>query len=355
MATQLLTDISNALSQLFAGTMQRQFNRHAVLFSLLRKTPGRGKNVAWDVKFTGTGVRAEAYAEGADVLPAAFTTDTPVPAILPWGQYRSSFEVSGLALSAAAGSTGTPSDLVNLIEGDTRDAASALASLMNADLYSGTGAGNTFVGLQSALAVGNTYATIDKLAQAEWDGNVDANGGVARPLTKALLDDMEQAIYQRSGMAPDVIVCTPAVAKKYESLFDTMTRVINESGEISPLRRNIGAPLIRDRSGYYGLSYKGIPVYRDRNAPSGANGDDLYMLNTEQIEIEFLAQPGVNTSVSASAAALEDDMGDSVGGLARLEYLAKTGDADKFTMKLYPQLKVRRVNCHGLVTDIDPT
>lgn len=342
------TNLSAALSQLYAPSLIRQFNRMSVLATLLPKKMGRGKNAGWDVMFTGNS--AQTFADGADV--ATYDVDTPVPATLPWGLYRSSFSISGLAQAVAATSAGSADELMDLVNTSAENAAMKLVSLVNADLFAGTGAGTQMTGLATAVSASGTYATIAKGSFAEFQGTVLANGGTVRTLTKDLIDQLEAAVFIACGFRPTVIVCSAGVARKYEGLFDSLSRVILAGpGEISA-QSNTGrssSSILQDADGFTGLHYKGIPVYRDRNCQANT----LYMLNTNFIELQYMPQPGVNTAVIAADKDLHGLPNTNMAGLAaRIESMAKTGDADKFTMKLYLQLAVKRPNTCAILQDI---
>lgn len=346
MAAQNLADLSDALSQIFAPMLWRQMNRQSVLAGLLMKVDGRSKNLAWDVTFDGqTG--ASTFTEGADVTSGDLQNDDEEDAILSWGLYRRNFGISGLALAAASSSPNNAVEYLDMVVKKGLDSSSRLLSDMNGDLYDGTGSGS-IIGLQSALATSGSYATIDKAVDTEWQGNVNTNSSTPRALTKSLLDSLERQIYIASGMTPSVIVTTPAIANKYEALLDAITRQILEQGELSPVIRGMGATVIND-NGFTGLHYKGIPIYRDKDCPA----EHLFMLNLETIELVSLVQAQQNTSVSFVQRMLEDEKMRPSGINARLEALAKTGDADKYTVKLYPQQCVKRPNASGFIDDID--
>jgi hypothetical protein len=343
MADQTLSTVSSALSQLYAPKLVSQFNRLSVLTAALPKKVGKGKNVAWDVHFSaGT---AASYSDGADV--STYDVDTPVAATLSWGLYRTSFSVSGLAQAAAASSVGSAAELMALIETNAATKGMKLASTLNADFFTGTSA---IVGLESAVAGSGTYAGVVPGTYSEWVSSELANGGVSRALTKSLLDNLEEDIYEACGMAPDLIVTTPAIARKYESLLDANSRWVVPTGDISAVQSGNGArSVLNDHSGFTGLAYKGIPIFRDRNCPAGK----LFMLNRSFIDIEVLPQPGTNTATVEKAKELAGEWGaNALGMLARIEAMAKTGDSDKFTMKVYCQMAVRRRNAHGILKDI---
>lgn len=341
----LSTNLSSALSQVYAPKLVRAFNRLSVLATVIPKEQGRGKNVAWDVMFSGN--TAATYTDGADV--STYDVDTPVAATLSWGLYRSSFSVSGLAQAAAATSLGSADELMELIDTSATNAAMKLISTINSDLFTGS---TGIVGLNTALASSGSYANIAKSSYSEWAGNVFSNGSVARNLTKDLIDQCEAQIYSNSSLVPNVIIASPGVCRKFESLFDQVSRtMLVGPGEISAVNRSFasGAAVVADSVGWTGLHYKGIPVYRDRNCPTGT----MYLLNTDQMRLQFLPQPGVNTAAIAQDRALAGLPDTNMAGLsARLEAMAKTGDADKFSMKIYLQLKVLRTNAHGFISDI---
>lgn len=347
MAVQALADFSDALSQLFAPILVRQMNRKVVLTNLLRKVNGSGKNCAWDVTFSGI-TDASTYTEGADV--SSYDNDTEEDAILSWGQYRQNFGISGLALSVAMSSQGNAREYLDMIMKKAVDSGSKMLSDMNGDLYAGTGGSVDIVGLDAALATTGTYAGIAKATYSEWQGNVDENSGTPRALTKSLMDSMERTIFTACGMSPSMIVTTPAIVSKYEQLLDAITRQILEKGELATPIRGLGTPVINE-NGFSGLHYKGIPIYRDKDATSGT----MYWLNEDHIEIEVLSQARTSTATSFVERMLTDEKQTSSGLNARLEALAKTGDADKFTVKIYPQLKIDRVNAHGMIQDIAET
>jgi len=343
---EVLSDVTSALSTEFDERVFKQMNRKSVLLSLLTKKPGKGNACAWDVVFSDAS--ADTYTEGADVTTATDTDqDLKIPASISWGWYRSNFGVSGLAKAVAANSPLSPDYVTDLIAGDLLGSASKLASVINGKLYDGTGAGH-IIGLDSALAATGTYANIAKGSYAEWAGNVLANGGISRNLTKDLMDQMESTIYTDAGESPSVIVTTPAICRKYEQLFDSVTRMALPSGDMSPARANLG--MVPDNmTGFSGYTYKGIPVFRDKDATSG----HMYMLNLEYLELCSLPPPMADdTGVASRREELSDEQGRRVGLEVHYQTLAKTGDSDRFSLVVYPQLKNMKVCAHGLIDDI---
>jgi hypothetical protein len=351
--TQVLSDISTALSQLFAPELARQFNRHSVIAELIPKKTGTGKNVAWDTRFSRT-THAAAFTEGSDIAAGEFNTDPTQPASLSWGMYRVAFSLSGLSVAAAATSPGSALELLDQFQTNLEDAAMDLVSQINAAVYAGTGASGQIAGFigGGALAATGTYAGVNRTTYPEWAGNVLGNSGTPRPLTKPLLDQLEGNIYTACGMPPDVIVCSPSIAQEYEQLFDTVKRVMIERGELSAMANGntvSGEPMIARNSGYTGLTYKGIPIYRDRNCP----GAQLFMLNSQYTEIKVLPQVELGAVSLAENKAMSGAPGNPTGISAKVESLAKTGDADKFQLKVYLQLVCRRPNASGYLDDLE--
>lgn len=360
MAIDNLAAISNALSTTFAPNIVRAFNREAVLAKLLpvRDDGGQGdaKQVAWDVSFSGAS--AAAFAEGADVQVSDFAQDVDVPATLPWGLYRSSFALTNLEITAAARSLKNAEVLGNMVLHRLMGSITKLASVINADLWSGTGTsggGNPnivgFVGssYNGALITSGSYATLSVGTYPEWASNLLTNGGTARPLTFALLSQLERNIYVNSGRRPNCIVTSPGVLSKYESLFETQKRYnSNEGGAVD---RYVGSI----QSGMGGmetnLSWRDIPIFRDRNAPTGT----LLMLNLDDLAMKFLPFPASSDGVTQTAVNLPSSNGASPTPtplLAHIYPLARTGDAQKFSVVIYMQLAVQRTNSQGILGDI---
>jgi|JI10StandDraft_1071094.scaffolds.fasta_scaffold237170_2 hypothetical protein len=353
MPTQTLQDILNSLAQTFGPELDRQFNRQSVLAEALPKRNGSGKNVAWDVRFSRT-VHAAPFAEGAPVGANEFQNDVTVPATLGWGMYRVAFSLSGLAVAASTGSVGSALEMMDLFGTNLADAATDLVSQINTALYTGTGSGTTIAGLFGAGAIGATgsYANINRATYDAWCSNVLGNGGTARPLTKTLLDQMEESIYVACGSMPDIIICSPGVARSYEGLFDSIGRVFVERGDISALRQNpanVGAPVIPPNTGYTGLSYKGVPIYRDRDCPAGK----LAMLNRQYVQIRTLPQVSLGTATTTREQELSGAPGNNTRITARIDSLAKEGDSDRFQLVTYLQLQVRKPNACGVIEDLN--
>lgn len=344
MALETLSGIASALTQVFAPELDRQFNQEAVTAKALTFEDGRGKNVAWDVEFSGAS--AAAYAEGSDVTDGEMLTNPAVPAVLDWGRYRSAFKISGDAIDAAMSTVDGATALVDLVRERVLNCGTALSSVINTDLITGTGtdgAGNpTIIGfLGGALATTGSYAGIYRTGggtnYTEWKGNALANGAVARPLTLDLMAQGEQLIFTASNMKPTIILTSPGVVRKYKGLFEPIHRVSGIEPRVDSL---YGAE----------FTFMGIPVVRDRNFTAGT----LVMANQNLCKVRQLPQ-GLYPDTNATDGQLPDTNGAQTGITPirfRIYPLAKTGDSVKFVLQAKLQLQVRRPNAFCVISDI---
>lgn len=329
-----LTAISAVLNQIYAPTIADQLNQRSILLARMPKTIGSGKNIAFDVKVA-RGTSAGSYASGADIT--GDDADTEKAAVLNWKRNKAEFKVAGDALAAAA--SGGPQAYANLFGKVINDAARNLAVDVSEQMY-GDGTGNSSLdidGLQAALAATGTYAGLSRVTYSIWRGNVLANGGVARALTETLMRTMERTIFTVSGIAPDLIVTTPAILDKYEALFASIKR------QDTNTRYDIGA---------MELTYKGIPIVRDPMCPAGF----MFFLTLDSFAFEQL--PPVTSGdgvelVQGSTPLMTAD--GNVGLQVAIEMLGKSGDNYKGFVKLYGNVKCERPNVSGYISDIDET
>lgn len=326
------TALNLVLNQIFAGAIANQLNNRSVLLKLLRKTVGSGKNIAFDVKVA-RGTTAGSYAEAAAIT--GDDNDTEVPAVLAWKRYKSEFRVTGLAEAIAASSG--PEAYTKLLGKAIEDATSNLANRIANHVY-GDGTGNSGLdldGLDAIIANSGTYAGISRGTYATWRGNVQANSGTPRALTKELIQTAHRQVLVASGAPADVMVCNPAVYDKYEALFESITRV--NGGDTY----DIGAG---------NLAFRGVPLLRDPFAPAGK----LYVLNMASFEFEQLphvSEEGGIQLTQAERTMVTDD--GEVGLQVGVEVLGKTGDFYPGFVKLYGNLKNEHPNRNAVIADIN--
>lgn len=347
MAAETLSSISGALAQTFAPQITRLWNRQAILARSLRAVPGAGQgggqNIAWDVEYSGAS--ADAFAEGSDVSSGEFATDPVTKAQLPWGQYRSAFQLSNLEILAAANNISNATALEDIVGERFLGSITKLISKINLDLFSGTGTSNgapSIIGLDAALASTGSYAGINKASVTEWAGNVSSNAGTGRALSLSLLAGGEQLAFVNSGMEPSVLFTTAAIHSKYEGLFSDALRVVSDGR----------GPVPSYQGSTNNLYWRGKPVVRDRNATAGS----LYMINPDEVELVYMPWPGsMPDGVASMARNLESSNGlegESTPLMARCIPLGRTGSGVKFVCEIYIQLKVKRPGAHVLIKDL---
>lgn len=356
MAGDNLPNLSAALATTIAPRLVRAYNREAIFGRLINVTSdggqGDAKNVQWDVQFSGA--TAASFAEGSDVAASEFNQDPVVPAVLNWGQYRAPFKLSNLEINAASQSIAGATALGNIVANRVEGSLTKMMQVMNQDFLTGTGtdgAGNpTIVGVIPAIGATGSYATIPKATYPEWAGVVLANGGNVRPLTFDLLANLEQLVFVASGREPDVILASAGVTRKYEGLFESTRRGMNDGSAPFPGYQGSTAGGVTGPK--TNLFWRGKPVIRDRNMPAGT----LIMLSWSDIEGKFLPfNPMTPDGVPVQQQQLQSSNG-TVSTPTMMKCvvypLARTGSAVAFVAETYVQLKVARTNAHGLLQDI---
>lgn len=339
--------IAAALGTTYASRLTRVWNRTSVLLQNMTVVPGGGqgggKQVGWDVQFSGA--TAASFAEGADVT--VFDNDVEVPATLPWGQYQSKFKLTNKEMNAAYANIGNAVELEKILEERMFDAITAITSKINADIIVGTGldgsSNPTIIGLQAALLDSGSYASVNPgtSGQEAWVGNVQANGGVARPLTLDLLAAAEQQQYVASGQSCDVLVGTTGIKKKYEGLFNSVQRM------------NAGAsgPIARMDASAEDLYWRGRQLLREKDMTAGY----LMGLNSQEIELRVLPWAPVPDAAPTTLKQLISSNGDQsnlLGAMVNVYPLGRAGSAVRFVAEIYCQIKVRRRNQHFMIKDI---
>lgn len=339
MAGSSLSAISSALSLIFDAKLARQWNRMARTISILDAKPGNGKSVNWDVSTSGQ--TATAYTEGADITTGELLIDAKVPMVLAWGLYRNAFGLTDHQLEAALQSKGSAEELMQLLEESVYESVAALASKLNADLFTGVGTSSALCGLDTSLITTGNYAG-QSVTGTVLASNIDANSNTGRALTLETMDKMESAIFTASGMRPDVIVTTPKVFVKYKSLFEPIRRLVGDA----PNRYDTS---VTDDQVYF----QGIPVIRDKDCPAGK----MYFLNKSAVHMAYMPPANFGDAVSF---VVKMGMGSNADGDEqtfgipfRVTSLAKTGDSTKFFIRTAAQLVVRRPNACGLISYIN--
>lgn len=348
MAAEVLSNIASALATTFQPEITRVWNRTAVAAQNIPLKSGGGagggKQVAWDVELDGAG--AAAFGEGTDVQAGELDFDPVQPATLPWGQYRAAFQISNLELNAAAENISNATALEDIFGERVVGKAAKLLSVINKDIYSGTGTSSVgsfpnIIGLDTALiAAGSSYAGISSGTYAAWASTVQANGGVPRSMSLALLASLETSLYTASGFSPSFLLGDPAIHAKYEGLFETLRRTVDDGNNVPSYNGSTKS-----------LFWRGLPVIRDKDSTATR----LYMLNAGEIELRVLPFRAAPDGVPVQQKDLESSNGktaEATGIPVHIYPLGRTGSGIKFVVEIYCQLKVTRPNAHAVLADI---
>lgn len=343
------------LAQQYAQDLVRQANRRAVTLSVLRKTFGAGKNVPIPVEFDGQ--VAAAYGDGEDVPAGTFAQDAQAAAVLQWGLYESGASITNLAVDAAASTSAGPAGNEDAWGRQLFNAATKLCSVVNIDLYQGTGtsAGGkpNIVGFGEMLgSVSNTYATLDRSneANALWRPNV-FDPGSATELTIQMIRQDLAAQLVAGGVEPDVAFCTPAVFNTAAALTD-------------PLRR-FETDTINTVAGEVKLAYKvsafmvdNTTFIKDKDAKystDSATVGSITYVNSDLVDLQLL-MPALNRQVYQQLVAkglIQANDGMQALQMALFyELLAKTGSANKGRVALTAQLRCLKPNAMGIRSNI---
>lgn len=319
-----------ALGQELRGDIVSQINRRSAFLRLIPVTEGHGQNAAWAVE--GDGHLAASFADGA-TFSADFGSDSQTQALLSWGRVGGAFHVTGSAQRAAASAAAGPGGTRDLIGRNMRNAIAKVASTVNAQCFSGTGA-NQIQGLDDAIAqTANTYATIDRSSVAFWRPTVADPGALTAPSFAQIRAD-RSAIFTACGENPDLGVCSPPVFDALAGLYDNNRRFVQD---VTTAR---GAVKLDD--GFEALAVEGMVIVKDINATANR----LYYLNTNYIELQCQMLNPPQLMSMAMVGQANDGYGQVPLGI-RVDKLAKLGDADRYFAFTEAQLVVRRPNAMG--------
>lgn len=323
--TQLIT-----LAQEFRGDIVAQINRRVTALKMLPIVRGAGKNVAFVAQ--GSGHVAENYSEGADA--ANYGSDVQVPATLNWGLYRAPIHVTQLAMDTAATSS-SPQGNIELWVKNIKDSASALADLIEDELFDGLGTGSLIAGLDVAIgSTSNTYAAINRATSGnEFFHPMVVDPGVATAPTLALIRRDLGVIFDASGETPDLAFCSTAVFNRVAGLFDANRRWTNV---------NTARGSIKLDAGYEGIEVDGCMFVK----ASKATANQIYYVNSRHVEIQVLPSSTVPQELRRDINP-DDGYGDIPLDMT-FEMLAKTGPASKGETLATCQLVVNRPNACGI-------
>jgi hypothetical protein len=129
---------------------------------------------------------------------------------------------------------------------------------------------------QGLLASVESSGTLHAIpGTGRWVSHVEANGGVSRAMTDALLLKVLGVTRAKSRRVPNLAVCQPGVVLKYSEQFLPLRRIMGQDMELKGGYKPIS-----------GLQHAGgvIPVLEDLDCPDGR----IFLLNTEAFRMADL-------------------------------------------------------------------
>lgn len=252
----------------------------------------RKTNLDWDVEVGG----AAAAWEAVTVNGSATATDDVVPANLRVGTHRvkHQFNISKIAMQEAASLA--PEELANLLGAHTDRAVNAIMRKINIAIYQGDGTatfGNV-IGLDKVADNTASYAGISPITYPSWQALRNTNA-TPRAFTRDIMLDVDQMVAENEAMY-DFVVTTPATAKSYVKVFDTL------AGNLAVMQpSDDGRTLPSVDLGHSGRYYNGYAMVEDYQASASS----IYLLNLMDITLhcfelgvnpEGLGQHSINSS-----------------------------------------------------------
>lgn len=259
-----LTPLS-ALRLLIEENMVKFRYEDYVLLDKIAKRPSSQSAIKWNVNvsnnMTPTGRLVNADARNAD-------SDTTKPALLAIGDYAFTETVNILRTDIEQARSAGVGALRNLADEHFKNKIVKIMRKLNSSLYLGNGtvADAGIVGLQTVSDAQVAYAGLDPAVDTAWTpGLEDENGGVARALTVAMLNDVDVASYRTGTGRYDLIVTTPEIVQAYGQLFN------NERALITAQVNGVADV------GFSQYQYKGAMIHQDRDCPAGT----MYFIDTD--------------------------------------------------------------------------
>lgn len=366
MAGENLASIFNALSQLFAPDIERQWNRTTYMLALIAAqagvAAGDGRNVAFGVEFSGAS--AGTVAEGADIASNEFNSDINEPAFFPWCTYRSSFQATEQEVDIARRSAGSPTALMDLFGERIFGCQAQIARSIENDVLAGTGVdanGNpAIIGIfGGALSATGAYGGLNPATYSEWASNVVSNGGTLRALTPDLMAQVDQQIFTAASIPWDLIVTDAAITRKYVGIFTqgapvtgATQQALVRNMDASPAPQYAIGPGLTSMSQLDNLYFMGRLVQRNPVSPA----NKIAFLNSSKMRMKYLPHVQSRNEIELfQMLGLQGSSGNIIqatGIPARVSEIAKTGDSHKVTMRATVAMAITRRNSCGLLTDV---
>jgi hypothetical protein len=344
--TQILTE----LGQNIAPKVVSQINRTNVLAALLKEEPAYDAVCTWDVRMGTETPTTAVIADGADV--SVFNDDTIKKAFLEYGTYHDGFQITDKQMSAA-GVMSNPNGLFDYFEAKLMESAERLARATAKDAITGAGGADRIHGLLAAgaPAIGATgvYAGIDRAVggNAQFRGNALAVAATPA-LSASHLRSADMLVYAAAGTRCDVWLMNPVNFNQYGDALGANRRYIQD------VYKNDGSTVKMD-GGYRVLEFDGAAVIMDKLIPAGT----VIGLDTQSMAWSQLSANNVTNAIFSmggtrmlNGGAERQLDGKSSPLTAYLKKLANGGNANKFALYCYPQLKVKQPNRNVIITGL---
>jgi hypothetical protein len=182
--------------------------------------------------------------------------------------------------------------IIDLLDTEFDSQAQSLMNLMSGNLYTGTGSGNNWDSLANAADDSTNYATYGGLSRSTYTSLKGYYLASAGSTTLAKLATAYDAVLVGTE-APDIIATTKSIWSTYESLLTPTVRAgytqngypqMNAFGMVS------GANALAGQQGFNVLFFRGTPVVRDEQIPSGK----IFLINTNAFGFKGINLKGSN-------------------------------------------------------------
>lgn len=293
MAYTGLPDVVDALLPEVDKKLRVQWNRFSKLLSILPiSLAGAGYNCQWIAEFEAA--QARSYLDGYAVQDGEFDKDADKVASLPWARYRSPKAITMLAKDASRTTGSTADPLRQIQDHILMQGSAAIVKLIGKDLYTGTGANGSIIGLDAALGISGTYAGIDRTANVDWRATVVTSVGA---YTVDKVRNAVRQVSEKTDAENDFYLCNDEMCSWISSQMDERLRY---NGDMSNGVHNDGVPL-------HNLMLLGKPVYADNRVAAGKiyggsydSSAELMVLPHERGEDDFLFMTGAGVNRSGN-------------------------------------------------------
>ena len=268
-------------------------------------------------------------------VAAQSTLGQTVQGSLALGGYKVTHKLSLSRVTLRDAAARGAGELKNLLQMHVNDALLNIRRKVNSAIWLGDGtpAFGGFVGMPVILSNTASYAGIDPTVYPSWTPGVYLTNATPRPLTKSLLLDFRAAEAMNEVMH-DTIITSPATAKSYNVLFDSVAnylQVANANGGRGDVDLASG-----DRA------WGGLPILEDPLCPVG----QIFTGALGYVDLISYDLAGADSGVTAQLG-LSDNFtvirSSQVGGLCINIAMIPEVNPGTLTFEVFcvPQLRVR--------------